>query len=63
MKVKSTVEPLRDWSKIQEIKSLLLNDENYRDWLLFTLGLNFALRISDLLKLKINDLYDTDSQP
>jgi integrase len=63
MKVKSTVESLRDWSKIQEIKSLLLNDENYRDWLLFTLGLNFALRISDLLKLKINDLYDTDSQP
>jgi len=63
MKVKSTVEPLRDWSKIQEIKSLLLNEENYRDWLLFSLGLNFALRISDLLKLKISDLYDSDMYP
>ena len=63
MKIKSTVEPIRDWSKIQEIKSLLLDEENYRDWLLFSLGLNFALRISDLLKLRISDLYDNDMFP
>lgn len=63
MKIKSTVEPIRDWDKIQEIKSLLLNEEKYRDWLLFSLGLNFALRISDLLKLKVSDLYDNDMFP
>jgi len=62
-KVKSTVEPIRDWDKIQEIKSLLLSEERYRDWLMFTLGLNFALRISDLLKFKVSDLYDADMFP
>ena len=60
---KSTVEPIRDWDKIQEIKSLLLSEEKYRDWLMFTLGLNFALRISDLLKLKISDVFDDDMFP
>ncbi len=60
---KSTVEPIRDWDKIQEIKSLLLSEEKYRDWLMFTLGLNFALRISDLLKLKVSDVFDDDMFP
>ena len=64
MKTKrSTVEPIRDWDKIQEIKSLLLERKRYRDWLMFTLGLNFALRISDLLKLRISDVYDQDMFP
>ena len=62
-KLKSTVEPIRDWDKIQEIKSLLLREGNYRDWLLFSLGLNFALRISDLLKLRVSDVYDIDMFP
>ena len=57
MKIKSTVEPIRDWSKIQEIKSLLLNEENYRDWLLFSLGLNFALRISERTGLYLEDYF------
>ncbi len=61
--IKSTVEPIRDWEKIQEIKSLLLSEQKYRDWLMFTLGLNFALRISDLLRLKVNDVYDSDMYP
>ncbi len=61
--VKTTVEPIRDWDKIQEIKSLLLSEEKYRDWLMFTLGLNFALRISDLLKLRVSDVYDNDMYP
>ena len=60
---KTTVEPIRDWDKIQEIKSLLLSEEKYRDWLMFTLGLNFALRISDLLKLRVSDVYDNDMYP
>ena len=63
MSIKSSVEPIRDWDKIQEIKSLLLEQSKYRDWLMFTLGLNFALRISDLLKLKVSDVYDMDMFP
>jgi integrase len=61
--IKSTVEPIRDWEKIQEIKSLLLSEQKFRDWLMFTLGLNFALRISDLLKLRVSDVYDNDMYP
>ena len=61
--IKSTVEPIRDWDIIQEIKSLLFNEGHYRDWLMFILGLNFALRISDLLKLKVCDVYDVDMFP
>ena len=60
---KTTVEPIRDWDKIQEIKSLLISVQKYRDWLMFTLGLNFALRISDLLKLRVSDVYDNDMYP
>ena len=60
---KTTVEPIRDWDKIQEIKSLLLEEKRYRDFLMFSIGLNFALRISDLLKLRISDVYDTDMYP
>ena len=63
MKIKSTVEPIRDWTKIQEIKTYLLDQSKYRDWLMFTLGLNFALRISDLLRFKISDVYDLDMFP
>jgi integrase len=40
-----------------------LEEERFRDWLLFSLGLNFALRISDLLKLKFSDVYNSDMFP
>jgi integrase len=46
------VEPIRDLDKIAELKSNL----NDRDSLLFTLGINVGLRISDILKLKVCDV-------
>lgn len=49
------VQPIRDKNKIEEIKSYLkLNGT--RDLLLFTMGINTGLRISDLLKLKVIDV-------
>lgn len=63
MNKKSTVEPIRDFDKITEIKSYLLENRKYRDWLMFSLGLNLALRISDLLKLRVSDLYDAEMYP
>lgn len=49
------VQPIRDTQKIEEIKSILkLNGT--RDLLLFTMGINTALRVSDLLKLKVSDV-------
>ncbi len=49
------VQPIRDKQKIEEIKSYLKQNGS-RDLLLFTMGINTGLRISDLLKLKIADV-------
>jgi len=53
----NTVEPIRDKNKIKLIKAVLRN-KNIRDYLLFTIGINTGLRISDLLKLKLSDVMD-----
>jgi len=47
------VEPIRDRKKIAQIKNLLRGQQRYRDLLLFVVGINTALRISDLLTLRI----------
>jgi integrase len=51
------VEPIRDTQKITEIKKIL-KDTNYRDYVLFVVGINTGLRISDILKLKVIDVKD-----
>ena len=48
------IEPIRDLSKIKTISKLL--SDNPRDHLLFTMGINNGLRISDLLRLKVRDV-------
>jgi len=52
-----TVQPIRDLKKIRAIKGNL-RKRNPRDFLLFTLGINTGLRISDVLKLKVEDVKD-----
>jgi integrase len=49
------VEPIKDIKKIQAIK-ILLRSKNLRDEALFVLGINTALRIGDLLTLKVGDV-------
>ena len=49
------VQPIRDKNKIEEIKSYLKQNGS-RDLLLFTMGINTGLRISDLLKLRVIDV-------
>lgn len=51
------VQPIRDIAKIEEIKSIL-KENGTRDLLLFSLGINSALRVSDLLRLKVKDVRD-----
>ncbi|MGD0153992.1 MAG: site-specific integrase [Thermacetogeniaceae bacterium] len=53
----NTVEPIRDLQKIDAMKKIL-KSQNIRDWLLFTIGINSALRVSDLLRLRQMDLCD-----
>ncbi len=52
------VQPIRDLKRIKAIKNMLKGSGTPRNYLLFTLGINFALRISDLLKLRIADVLD-----
>jgi len=52
------VEPIRDRKKISQIKNLLRGQRRFRDLLLFTIGINTALRISDLLQLQIGHFVD-----
>lgn len=52
------VEPIRDRKKIAQIKNLLRGQKRFRDLLLFVVGINTALRISDLLQLQISHFFD-----
>jgi len=56
----NTVDPIRDMDKINEIIDYLKENDSPRNYLLFTLGVNSALRISDLLGLKVKDVVDED---
>lgn len=53
------VEPIRDKKQIQSMKKYL-RGQNIRDYLLFVLGINSGLRISDLLKLTVEDVQGKD---
>lgn len=52
------VEPIREMEKIEEIKILLEEKWNVRDLLMFVAGINFALRIEDLLKITVGDIFE-----
>lgn len=56
------VEPIRDRKKIAQIKNLLRGQNRYRDFLLFVAGINSALRISDLLTLRIGHFLDDQAR-
>jgi len=51
----NSVEPIRELKTIKSIRSIL-KDQSLRNELLFIFGINVGLRISDILKLKIEDL-------
>jgi integrase len=52
------VEPIRDRKKIAQIKNQLRGQHRYRDLLMLVVGINTALRISDLLHLRIGHFID-----
>jgi len=59
----NTVEPIRDLNSIRRIKGNLKEHKNPRDLLLFVLGINTGLRISDILPLKLSDVQDKKGDP
>lgn len=57
MKKMKFVQPIRDKKKIALMKTLLKEkDEKY--YIMFVIGINVGLRISDILKLKVSDVYN-----
>lgn len=49
------VQPIRDRKKIDAMKRELLR-MGYRNYMLFLVGINTGLRISDILKLRVSDV-------
>lgn len=55
----STSQPIRDTHDLTALREFYLKDEpNMRNYVLICLGVNSALRISDLLELKWKDVYN-----
>lgn len=52
-----TVQPIRNAKTIEKFKRELMKI-SYRDYMMFTIGINTGLRISDLLQLKVDDVRD-----
>ncbi len=56
------VEPIRSEKKIKDLKQYLLGSGNIRNYALVVLGLNTALRVSDILSLTWDDVYDFEEK-
>ena len=54
----NTVSPIRDKKQI-EILKIYLKSKSIRDYLLLIMGLNTNLRISDLIIIKVEDVWTT----
>ncbi|MEH7248956.1 tyrosine-type recombinase/integrase [Neobacillus niacini] len=50
------VQPIRDLNKLEDMKWSLQRHCSDRDYIMFLLGINTGLRVSDLLQLKVKDL-------
>lgn len=59
----STTEPIRNTADLQKLKNYYLNTHyNYRNYVLIVVGLNTALRISDILQLTWEMIFDENKQ-
>ncbi len=56
------VEPIRDKQDLRKIINWLRDQGRFRDLLLFTVGINTVLLISDLLALRIGDFIDGEGE-
>ncbi|WP_245980223.1 site-specific integrase [Peribacillus asahii] len=52
------VQPIRRLDQIEGMKKALLKYCSYRDYMMFTIGINIGLRIGDLLQLRVKDVLD-----
>lgn len=57
-----SVDPIREEKKIQAMKKYLLGSGNLRNYAMVVLGLNTALRISDILDVTWKKIYDFNNE-
>ena len=60
--VKMVTSPIRTKEEIEKMKDYYLTKSHFRDYALFVIGINTALRISDLLRLRWRDVYDAQTR-
>lgn len=56
--VDHTSEPIKDLNDILKVSRFLIENERWRDNMLFIVGINFGLRVSDLRQLRFSDIID-----
>ena len=56
------VEPIRSEKKIKDLKNYLLGSGSMRNYALIVLGINTALRVSDMLALTWSDVFDFEEK-
>ena len=55
-------QPIKNKEKLDRFKNFYIEEEyNPRNYMFISLGLNTALRVSDLLKFTWNDVYNFDN--
>lgn len=55
-------EPIKDLADVNRISQYLIANKRYRDNMLWIVGINFGLRVSDLLQLRFCDIIDENYQ-
>lgn len=55
-----TSEPIKSMNDIMRISNFLIENERWRDNMLFIVGINFGLRVSDLRMLRFSNLINSD---
>lgn len=58
--VEHAAEPIKSMDDIIRVSQFLINKKRYRDNMLFIVGINFGLRVSDLRMLRFSDLINND---
>ena len=55
-----SADPIKSMADIERISEYLIRNKRYRDNMLFIVGINFGLRVSDLRKLRFADLINNN---